>query len=697
MYKKSVKLTAIGLGLVSFALVSCKSKTNDNKNNESAKPNAASENKQQPRPINNLKVVFNGKIPLGGCTSYAITSVDDKGNVTDITNHAQHSSSNVSIALDKESQNKFTLNEHLNQICAVKENEDNNLLAIASYNPTRKIAAKAGDKAVVSVLNHSYSQQASVEVDQKAEIIAFNVTKYDSSKVADSKYPGVLVSELNEMNKLSDPNNPTQKLKQEISFAASKGEFSDEFVIAFANSNQLKSEKAEYLSDVKIIKAFIDNKEVKIESRIDDKAKVTVFKVAIPAKLSENVKLKLVLNEKLNKTIELTQKRKVKAVSLLDGKINGNVLYSSDKLDVLPANLFTASTNVQFEFFDGEKINVTANYDKNRKLNLGSILNTEFTSSQSSINGFSLSDNTEGALAFNNLLQINLTGITTEFEPKKVALELSESSNNNNPIGELKFYVGNKPTVEIESPDFRYNKTGPKLVSGQQVLPIDGNTNCAYLMSFNFKLADISKPLNNFKDALEIVSVDNSLDVKSDNNEYKVCASKEATPRKASGQENVHFVTIRSKFDPSIQSKFGFKIGELKTIDKAALVDNNSNIVEEIRLKASDKASSNSYRFAIYDAKYQLTSESITDSEVQTALSQGLSKNLENKVLVTVNNGKIQFTVAENAFGSSYKGDSIIGHITLPEKIANKDIVVSSKDESKDKDIRTKISFIISK
>nr|BFD33044.1 hypothetical protein GTC16762_26620 [Pigmentibacter ruber] len=678
MYKKSVKLTAIGLGLVSFALVSCKSK-NDNKNNESANPNAASENKQNPRSINNLKIAFNGKIPLGGCTSYTITSVDDKGNVTDVTNHAEHSSSNVSIALTTESKNKFFLNQKLNQICAVKENEDNNVFALTAKSDTdkpRKIAAKAGDKAIVSVINHNYSQHATVEVAEKGEINAFNVLE--------TKKAGLLISAL-----LPDTNSA---IKFMTKLHAHKGEFSNEFVIAFANSNQLKTENAEYLSDVKLLKAFIDNKEVKIESRIDDKEKVTVFKVAIPAKLTENAELELVLNKELRKTIKLDQKRKVKAVSLLDGNINGNVLYSSNKLDVLPANLITASTHVQFEYFDGEKINVTANYDAERKLQLGSLNEGTFT--ENDVNGFSLSDTTSDVLAFNNLLKINLAGVNTEFSPKKVALKLNDGS-----IGEFKFYVGNKPTVDDNSPEFKYKGDGNKLVSAQQVLDIDNKTGCAHLTSFKYNLGSTPKTISqsDITNNLVIVSLDNSLEVV---DHIKVCATKEATPRKALGQESVHYVIIRSKEDPSIQTKFGFKIGESKLINNAALVDNLSNqIVEEIRLNSSE---SRKYKFAIYNTKLELSNESIKDFNI-AELNNALSDNLKGKVSFEndSNTGVITIKAAKDVF-KDLKNESIIGHIALPNTIKGKTIVkpkydTNTNDVGRADDYRSNISIILSK
>ncbi|MGY3803735.1 hypothetical protein ACWNT8_06735 [Pigmentibacter ruber] len=682
MYKKSVKLTAIGLGLVSFALVSCKSK-NDNKNNESANPNAASENKQNPRSINNLKIAFNGKIPLGGCTSYTITSVDDKGNVTDVTNHAEHSSSNVSIALTTESKNKFFLNQKLNQICAVKENEDNNVFALTAKSDTdkpRKIAAKAGDKAIVSVINHNYSQHATVEVAEKGEINAFNFGK---TKKADLK-----INELHSLPQICDSNGNCK----DISLNAHKGEFSDEFVIAFANSNQLTSEKAEYLSDVKILKAFIDNKEVKIESRIDDKEKVTFFKVAIPAKLSENAELKLVLNKELRKTIKLEQKRKVKAVSLLDGNINGNVLYSSNKLDVLPANLFIASTHVQFEYFDGEKINVTANYDAKRKLQLGSLNQGTFT--EKDVNGFSLSDTTSDVLAFNNLLKINLEGVNTEFSPKKVALKLNDGS-----IGEFKFYVGNKPTVDDNSPEFKYKGVGDKLVSAQQVLDIDNKTGCAHLTTFKYNLGNTPKTISqsDLTNNLVIESLDNSLEVV-DNK--IVCATKEATPRKALGQESVHYVIIRSKEDPTIQTKFGFKIGESKLINHAALVDDSSNqIVEEIRLNSSE---SRKYKFAIYNTKLELSNESIKDFNI-AELKNALSDNLKEKVSFEKDSitGVITIKAAKDVFKDP-KTESIIGHIALPNTIKGKTIVkpkydTNTNDVGKADDYRSNISIILSK
>ena len=79
MLKNSVKLTAIGLGLVSFALISCKDKdSKDNSNSPANKAGQTTETKNTEK----LEVSFSSKsLSLkGGCAIINVSYTDAKGN-----------------------------------------------------------------------------------------------------------------------------------------------------------------------------------------------------------------------------------------------------------------------------------------------------------------------------------------------------------------------------------------------------------------------------------------------------------------------------------------------------------------------------------------------------------------------------------------------------------------------------------------
>ncbi|WGL59027.1 hypothetical protein QEJ31_10905 [Pigmentibacter sp. JX0631] len=199
MYKKSVKLTAIGLGLVSFALVSCKSK-NDNKNNESANPNPV-EKTTENKNMEKLEVSFSSKsLSLkGGCAVVNVNYTDAKGNKS--PNLAAFNDNNFSISLVGASSKYFELKD--GELCTVAADKDGK--KITNNGEKATIVAKFNNlfasNTLVAVKDTFNAINTSLTTDQvkaSGEKISFSIKGFSNSSVSND--------DLNALNTLTDTN-----------------------------------------------------------------------------------------------------------------------------------------------------------------------------------------------------------------------------------------------------------------------------------------------------------------------------------------------------------------------------------------------------------------------------------------------------------------------------------------------------------
>lgn len=650
MLKNSVKLTAVSLGLVSVALVSCKGKT-DSK----TVPTAAA-GIPNPAPVKNLTISFNGEIPLGGCTTYTVHSIDDKGNKTDITNHLDLSGANVSIALDHNSKDKFKLHKNLNKICANSETRDTN------KNSDKQVAAVTGDEAIVTLIGQNFSGKGTVKVGQKGELNLFVAQKQDIN----SSTP-LTVKTVNDLTALNTDASNTDALDAYIS------SFTDTFVVYTSNSAQKNSDNAEFLTDAKLITAKIAGKAAKVVSEI--KNKVTYFKVEVPKeikKLGKDDKLVLEIAGKIQ-TIPLTQKVKISSIDFTG--VNGEILQSTGGKGIPKLTLNTdILANVVVNFSDDEKINVTT-YNDNAS---GSKKLANQLTVSTADKGFALKNSVavqpNASNTFDNPMRINiLQAQQTTFLPNVVDFAF-----NNNEVGSLtskfKYYVDHAPT--IENPTFTINSNNVLTSAGILNIDVAANQakNCAILTGFSYKLGGPAPTIVNadLSDFVEVTADDDNLKVTpAANKTFMVCATLDEN-KTAPAKGALASVTVKSKLDDNVKTKFNFKIGDVLEKNEVILVDVNNKAVEEINIKAGTK--SGPYRFAVRNARNELTITSEKDADaIRSAL--GFSKNLEDKssnklviVETTAGAGEFYFKVETSSIADK---QIINGTVTLNSKLGN--------------------------
>lgn len=654
MLKNSVKLTAVSLGLVSVALVSCKGKT-DSK----TVPTAAAD-VPNPAPVKNLTISFNGEIPLGGCTTYTVHSIDDKGNKTDITNHLDLPGANVSIALDHNSKDKFELIKETSKICANSKTVDTN------KNSVKKVAAVKGDEATVTLIGQNFSRIGSVKVGEKGELNLFVAQK---QVINSSTQPAVkTVEEVKDLGTTA--------------LDAYKGSFTDTFVVYTSNSAQKNTDNAEFLTDAKLITAKIAGNAVKVVSEIKDK--VTYFKVEVPKKLDKNAELVLEIAGK-TQTISLTQKVKISSIEFTG--VNGEILQSTGGKEIPKLTLNTdILANVVVNFSDDEKINVTTyNDNANGSKKLANQL-TKITANK----GFALKNpvtvQSDVSNTFDNPMHINiLPAHQTTFLPNVVNFTFKNSEVVETLTSEFKYYVNDVPT--LENPTFTINSKNVPTNEGILNIDVKANQakNCATLTGLSYKLGNgAPTPFVNdsFSDFVEVTADDDNLKVipVDETKTFMVCATLDED-KTAPAKGTLASVTVKSKLDDNVKTKFNFKIGDVLEKNEVILVDvNNNKAVEEINIKAGTK--SGPYRFAVRNARNELTTKSVKEA-ADIKSSFAFSSNLTDKVVVltTANSGEFYFNVETSSIADK---QIINGNVTLGQTLgsgANVKTISNTKKE----------------
>ncbi len=163
MLKNSVKLTAIGLGLVSFALISCKN--NDSKNNSNSPANKAGETTET-KNAEKLEVSFSSKsLSLkGGCAIVTVSYTDSKGNKS--PNLAALTDKDFSIALDGTSSKYFNLVN--GELCTVAADDAQ----------TGKKVTKNGEKAtIIAKYNNLFASNTLPAVKETFNAINTNIAE----------------------------------------------------------------------------------------------------------------------------------------------------------------------------------------------------------------------------------------------------------------------------------------------------------------------------------------------------------------------------------------------------------------------------------------------------------------------------------------------------------------------------------------
>jgi len=176
MLKNSVKLTAIGLGLVSFALISCKDKdSKDNSNSPANKAGQTTETKNTEK----LEVSFSSKsLSLkGGCAIINVSYTDAKGNKS--PNLAALNDKDFSIGLDAESKKYFDLVG--SEICSKAEAKDGQKATIiAKYNNLFASNTISTVKEVFNAIKTDLTDKSVVF----GEKVTFNLKGFANSTVA---------------------------------------------------------------------------------------------------------------------------------------------------------------------------------------------------------------------------------------------------------------------------------------------------------------------------------------------------------------------------------------------------------------------------------------------------------------------------------------------------------------------------------
>lgn len=239
MYKKSVKLTAIGLGLVSFALVSCKSK-NDNKNNESANPNPV-EKTTENKNLEKLEVSFSAdSLSLkGGCATVNVHYYDDKGKMSPNLVSLQESK-DITLSLDTNSISAFKLNKATGEVCS-NDTTTNGKIAkvIAKYN--NKIAEgsiTASDK----VFNVIKSDLEKFHADgyPSGHVISFGLNGYSNSS---SSHKLETLTDTNYKVEVIDSSNNSSVGTAKYNSKVSKWEFNTKVLAFDPNDNNKNTKK----------------------------------------------------------------------------------------------------------------------------------------------------------------------------------------------------------------------------------------------------------------------------------------------------------------------------------------------------------------------------------------------------------------------------------------------------------------------
>jgi hypothetical protein len=143
--KKSFKLTAIGVGLVTIAITGCKNGSNDNKSDAAGKTDPKAE-VSKPQYVKNFKAILND-IPLNGCAKYKISMIDQDGKEIEM-NKIDNPTHGFSVNLLSESNAKFTINQAKNEVCA---NNESTPVVIENGKITKE-PARLKDSAKISVL-----------------------------------------------------------------------------------------------------------------------------------------------------------------------------------------------------------------------------------------------------------------------------------------------------------------------------------------------------------------------------------------------------------------------------------------------------------------------------------------------------------------------------------------------------------------
>ncbi len=385
---KSLKLTAVSLGLASIAITGCKKNDkNTSGTGGVTDPTKVIEKEQKANKVNSIVISANS-IPLGGCADYSVSFSNLEGN--------KASSNAISVSLSKDSLQSFYLDDKLSRICAY--NRDNEEIKGENGSYIHSLIPGAETKAtlVASYENAFATKEVVVSKKERAITDIEIVNKYDSIKKTYIR---------NANSKFSNPVKVGKVDSYEIAIAA--GDESEEFLIQytpFAKELNVDEETAKFYiySEAKnvTLNSVPSNHKVTLKSEVKDNK--LYFKIAVPKDYPVSKDIKLSLQVKgsqkaitLNLEVIKGIPKKVELLNDQSGlKTVPNVLQVGQQFDAdlsviysnneSPINITQDPTERNFEVSSKDRNKITietlsaVKKATNNRISLKAIANTDF-------------------------------------------------------------------------------------------------------------------------------------------------------------------------------------------------------------------------------------------------------------------------------------------------------------------------------
>ncbi|APJ03032.1 hypothetical protein [Silvanigrella aquatica] len=530
----SLKLTAMGVGLASIAITGCKKTSDDNK---TASTDIV-KSETIPQPIKNLMVKFDGDIPLGGCAKYTVTMTDRNGNQQDVTPHL-NLNGNLSVALAKDSQEKFTLNHNTAEVCA----HDLNNKANAA------LAAQIGDKATLTVASADYFQKAEAKVIERANVESI-------STIANLKLKVALGAE------------------------------AEPFQIFVKNSGELNSKALTSKEGVKLFNEKGQEIALEVVTKYDD---TDELKEKLKSYFTFKVPKDSVVGNKLSYYVTYEGKRAfievdVDVAAIKKLKLLSAASFNPNLLDKQTAHSF----DVIADYTDGTEVNLTKKSDL-----VGDFLSTRLLNNTSNYATISGSKSEFGLI--DNRVLISVNNLNTEFLPVVAEIEHGGIES------QYPFYIGSVPSmksVAFEKTVVDAQGT-PNLVAATEI-PVggmfDSAKNCAELTSFKYTLGTQDTKVSTKEEIEKLVKIEVPMNsnffLTQDN---KVCALASA---KANDEVEVKVVSL---FDDAVFKTFKIKASKPVKINKFVLSADAKTFRSDVVLSANKKSETLSAYYLLSD------------------------------------------------------------------------------------------------
>ncbi|WP_186644659.1 hypothetical protein [Fluviispira vulneris] len=546
---KSLKLTALGLGLASIAITGCKK--NDNNNNASG---TGSDKKIDNvlRTDQELTVeIGNGKMRYGGCAHYKVQVKQPNGKLIDVTTVASTAGGGLNLNIQETNVKKrFSLNPDKHEICAV---ENNGVLNNKDPgNSTHQQMAAVGDKVTLVAKYDGLTGQAQAEVVADAEYADLRLTnslKDKSSEEFESFIDAKTKLEQAE-KEYADADEGSSKETAKTKLDAAKVEFeaakaplevyqiatkdnkiahyamklipgskSPLFQIKYTSKVDLLDEKyAEKKIEQSLTSAedvqLVYNREVISKAKTEIINKEVYFYFDVPKDfgnfIGKEVTLLLEITNKQGEALPNTKVIYVKPEvtklgALTDIKLTSDYTSKESIVDnniLVSGKNYDADISVKFSHLD-DYIDITHLYENvnNRsngyKIQAKKTLDTNSKLTLELWNSNVSEDLTKEQEAFDTRLRMNATRGAKEYPylPIKVKFEVSNSSAHLDDSIDKTYYVDHKPVLtgatfaKVGATD--KNPATVLTVGAKKYLEADLTKHCAELTGVKYKFGDV--------------------------------------------------------------------------------------------------------------------------------------------------------------------------------------------------------------